>query len=48
MNPLSKKERFLGCAARQEIDRPPLWMGVPAPGALPVLCAAFGAADAEG
>jgi uroporphyrinogen decarboxylase len=48
MKLLSKKERFLGCIARQEIDRPPFWMGIPAAAALPALCEAFGVKDAGG
>lgn len=38
MNYMSKKERVIACINRQEIDRPPVWVGMPTTHAEPELC----------
>jgi uroporphyrinogen decarboxylase len=42
------RERFLATLARQPVDRPACWLGMPTSDAMPGLLAHFGTDDMEG
>ena len=44
---MTHKERFMATIARQEVDRPASWLGLPVPSALPRLFAHFGVEDVD-
>jgi uroporphyrinogen decarboxylase len=45
---MTHRERFSATLARQDVDRPATWLGMPTAEALPALFARFGVSDLEG
>lgn len=45
MKTLEKKERFFRCIEREEVDRPPIWLGIPTSQAMPALNRHFGTSN---